>query len=477
MGALRDLGERATAALAGLLAAPMPAAGKSVDAATIAVFTTGAPGRVGTSYGSLSRHAYELNYAANRAINEIALGASSVPLDVFIGEREAPSHGVALLLRRPNFGQSRTAFVRELVSHFLIDGNAFAEALVARPVITEPRALFTWRPDRVQVRRHRLAVAGETVYHYEGGEEALRSGQIIYRVPDLEDVRPVMHWKSFHPTSDLRGLSPLMAARPSIDRHNLAEEWNTNLIRHGDGVSGVFNVRQGKDGTASLDDETRDRVLAELREHWFGPKNAGRAKLLEGDLEYQQTAMTPQEMEWSQSNYAALRAVCNVLGYPPFLLGIPGDNTYSNQREARAALWENTIVPLLLQLCDELGGWLGAQYTQPELRIVPNLDGVTALAPRREQTWDRVKDTDWISTDEKRSETGFEELGSEEAREVLIGANLVPLSVALEPPAPLPPELGGPPGVEEEGEDAEEAAARRLAEKAEELFRLAERMG
>jgi phage portal protein BeeE len=46
------------------------------------------------------------------------------------------------------------------------------------------------------------------------------------------------------------------------------------------------------------------------------------------------------------------------------LVGVPGDATYANYREARLALWEDTILPFLDHVVDQLNNWLGPRYGQ-----------------------------------------------------------------------------------------------------------------
>jgi len=45
-------------------------------------------------------------------------------------------------------------------------------------------------------------------------------------------------------------------------------------------------------------------------------------------------------MDFIEGKHSAARDIALAFGVPPQLLGIPGDNTYSNLVEARAALWE-----------------------------------------------------------------------------------------------------------------------------------------
>jgi phage portal protein BeeE len=40
------------------------------------------------------------------------------------------------------------------------------------------------------------------------------------------------------------------------------------------------------------------------------------------------------------------------------LLGIPGDNTFSNYQEAHRAFWRNTVIPLVQRTTKSLSAWL-----------------------------------------------------------------------------------------------------------------------
>ena len=44
-------------------------------------------------------------------------------------------------------------------------------------------------------------------------------------------------------------------------------------------------------------------------------------------------------MDFVEAKNAAAREIALALGVPPMLLGIPGDNTYSNYQEAQRAFW------------------------------------------------------------------------------------------------------------------------------------------
>jgi len=91
------------------------------------------------------------------------------------------------------------------------------------------------------------------------------------------------------------------------------------------------------------------------------------------------------------------------------LLGIPGDNTYSNYAEANRAFYRQTVVPLVTRIASALGHWLGESF-DGNLRLAPDLDEVPALSIEREALWKRVGEASFLTDDEKREAAGYEPL-------------------------------------------------------------------
>ena len=88
------------------------------------------------------------------------------------------------------------------------------------------------------------------------------------------------------------------------------------------------------------------------------------------------------------------------------LLGLPGDNTYANYREANRALWRLTLLPLadklLAALSEGLAPWFGGA------RLAIDLDRVPALSEDRERLWKQLSEADFLSREEKRAMLGLE---------------------------------------------------------------------
>ena len=68
---------------------------------------------------------------------------------------------------------------------------------------------------------------------------------------------------------------------------------------------------------------------------------------MEGGLDWKPLSLTPKDMDFIEAKNSAAREIALALGVPPMLLGIPGDNTYSNYQEAQRTFWRQTVLPLV----------------------------------------------------------------------------------------------------------------------------------
>ncbi len=358
----------------------------------------------GRNYLRFAEEAYRRNVVAHRAIAMIARGAASVPLRALErgadGVRRPVSDQVLpRLLSQPSPLLPGQSFFEHLYSYRLIGGNAFI--LAVGPAGEPPRELHLLRPDRVQI----ITGSGglPSAYRYKVDQE-----ERDYPVDRLTGASRILHLRDFHPSHDWHGLSPVEAAAYSIDQHNQAAAWNQSLLQNGARPSGALVVKM--EGGA-LSEEQFTRLKQQVDEQFSGPEQAGRPMLLEGGLDWKEMSLSPRDMDFIQAKHSAARDIALAFGVPPQLLGIPGDNTYTNLAEARLALWEQTILPLVHGTLNALEGWLGPQFGL-RLDLVPDTDHISALAPRRESLWERLRYADFLSEDEKRAAVGYPPRGT-----------------------------------------------------------------
>ncbi|WP_428150268.1 phage portal protein [Brevundimonas sp.] len=367
-----------------------PEAKQSRAGPLIALTGAGRPRWTPRDYANLAREGFSRNAVAYRCVRMIAEAAASAPLAVFVDGVRDDGHPAAKLLAQPNPEQSGAEWMEGVYGALQTAGNAYVEA-VGDEV---PGELWSLRPDRVQVVPGR--VGWPEAYEYSVGGRSVRIGR------EADGWMPVMHLKLFHPTDDHYGFSPLEAAAFAIDVHNSSGAWNKALLDNAARPSGAL-VFSSKDGER-LTEAQFAGLKAELGEAHAGAVNAGRPMVLEGGLDWKPMSMSPADMDFIAGKHAAAREIALALGVPPQLLGIPGDATYANYREANAAFWRGTVIPLARKMAGALSGWLGGRFEG--VRIEADLDAVPALQPERDALWARLNAASFLTDEERRRMAG-----------------------------------------------------------------------
>ncbi len=361
--------------------------------ALVAMHSVGQPVWTPRDPVALIRAGFQRNPVVHRAVRLLADQVAAVPLLLFEGEDERDAHPLLGLLARPNPRQTGADLFRALTSDLLLAGNAYVEAALVDGL---PRELWPLRPERMRI------VAGADgwpeAFDYTVGAESVRFPAAGERVP------PILHLLLPNPLDDHYGLAPLEAAATAIDLHNAASAWNKALLDNAARPSGAL-VYAGPDG-ANLAQDQYERLKEELDTQMSGPANAGRPLLLDGGLDWKPMALAPKDMDFLEAKHGAAREIALAFGVPPMLLGIPGDNTYSNYQEANRALHRQAVLPLVQKLSAALAAWLGPAFGDG-LRLEPDLDRIEALSADREALWRRVSAADFLDADEKRIAVGY----------------------------------------------------------------------
>ncbi len=374
--------------------APVPETKDSKVQRLIALTLSGRPQWTPRNYEALAREGFARNPVAYRCVRLIAEAAASVPLVVFEAGRRSPNHPLMRLLERPNPEQGLPDLLEAFFGGLQTAGNGYLEAV--QDDQGQPFELYTLRSDRMKV------VPGA-----RGWPEAYDysvAGRNVRLTRQADGWMPVLHLKLLNPLNDYYGFSPLEAAAFAVDVHNASGAWNKALLDNAARPSGAL-VYGGGEGGERLTDDQFERLKAELTETHSGTAAAGRPLLLEGGLDWKPMSLSPADMDFIDGKHAAAREIALAFGVPPPLLGIPGDNTYANFKEANSAFWRHAVVPLTERLARALTGWLGAQFAN--VRIGCDLDAVPALAPEREALWARLEAATFLTPEERRQMAGL----------------------------------------------------------------------
>ncbi|MFA5900721.1 MAG: phage portal protein [Hyphomicrobium sp.] len=344
-------------------------------------------------YAAFAREGFMQNAIVYRSVRMIAEAAASVPLLAYDGDDEIDRHPLLDLIARPSPDHTATDFLEAWYGFLLVSGNAYVEAV---GVGGQLRELYVLRPDRMKV------IPGPSGWP-EAFEYSANGTCARFAEEPLPGVRPILHTRLFHPDNDHYGMSPIEAAAVAIDIHNEASAWNKALLDNSARPSGAL-VYGGASG--NLTAEQFKRLRGELEEAFQGARNAGRPMLLEGGLDWKPLSLSPKDMDFIAAKHAAARDIALALGVPPMLLGIPGDNTYSNYGEAQRAFWRGTVLPLVSRMTRAFSAWLVPAYGGG-LELRPDLDQVEGLSAEREALWARIERASFLTQDEKRAAVGY----------------------------------------------------------------------
>jgi HK97 family phage portal protein len=309
------------------------------------------------------------------------------------GDTELAEHWVLDLIKNPNPMQSGRELMEARMSYFLLAGNIYDERVTATG--NEPKEIYTLRPDRMKIIPSVTGMVAKFEYDANGKK-------MTWEVDPTTGESDILHTKTFNPTDDWYGLSFVESGAYSIDVHNESMAWMMGLLQNSARPSGAM-VHTPKDGQGSLTDDQFARLKAEMEASYQGAKNAGRPMLLEGGLDWKSMGLGPKDMVLDETKNSAARDICLAFGVPPMLIGIPGDNTYSNYSEARLAFWEDTVLPLTAKVMDPLAEWL----TDGEIEIRPDLDKIPAIVDKRQTLWTMLDQTTSLTTNEKREAMGY----------------------------------------------------------------------
>tara|TARA_R100001463_G_scaffold24504_5_gene58328 strand:- start:2178 stop:4337 length:2160 start_codon:yes stop_codon:yes gene_type:complete len=376
-------------------------------------------------YDDYAREGYQQNAIVYRCVNEIAQGASSVHFKLFDGDIEIDNHPIIELLKRPSPQFAGVEFFHAMYSHLLLAGNSY---IVKTMVNSKPTEMHILRPDRMKV------VPSKT--HIPEAYEYMIEGKVANRWEADPDTgtSEVKHFKLWHPLNDYYGLSPLSAGAVDVDQHNMSAKHNYNLLANGARPSGavIFKPKDESGMSLQLTEGQRQQLMTDLDLRFAGSKNAGRTMLLEGDFDWKEMGLSPRDMDFLQMKNMTARDIALCFGVPSQLVGVPDSQTYNNVSEARLALYEDTIIPLLRRVESDLNEWLSIDFNE-NIKIVYDIDSIPAMAERRKRTYENVTQAvreGIITRNEARERLGYEKI--EGGDEVYIQATLFPLGGAVE---------------------------------------------
>jgi HK97 family phage portal protein len=372
---------------------------------------------------SFVRQGYQGHPTVFACVELIASRAASVPWQVcriVDDEKEVlttddldAARLVEMFEDQPNDRQGISEFIEGVVKDKLITGEYFIE------LVTPGQG---GRATRV-VELHQMPAQYVTVNLGYSAAEPVRSYAFDMGVQQVFPPEAVLHGKYYNPNNYWRGQSPMHAAVRAITRGNAYETWNVSLAQNLGKTGGILSF----DAEVEITDEDESA----LRDKWArqnqGPHNAGQPLLMGALKEYIETGMTPADADWLEGARDVREVIASVYSVPGELIGI-SNATHENRKEAKKALYENAVIPVLDSLQGELNRAVAATYGE-DIYIEYDTDAVPALQEDEKERHSRVMDEfdrGLITDREARQQIGYEPDFGDGTR--WIPANRIPLS-------------------------------------------------
>lgn len=292
-------------------------------------------------------------FACLRLLSE---AISTLPLDSYMRRG-----GTRLPYRpRPGYldftppGLSRITYLSQVMLSLLTDGNAFVAT--PRDALGVPLALVPLDPTMVDVKRG--------------------PGNIPFYV--VKDQRyswlDIMHIPGMMLPGDLRGVSPLKAAREVIDGGRKAQEFGTSFM--GNSAVPPAVIEMPEDPT----DQARDRAQR-VGETWNkthgGTANAGKVGVLLGGAKLKTVAVSPEDAQWLDSKRFGVSEIARFYGVPPHLIADASNSTSwgSGLAEQNIAFGQFSLRPWSERIEDGHGRLL-TSHGLPDVFVKLNLDAL-----------------------------------------------------------------------------------------------------
>ncbi len=339
-------------------------------------------------------HSYNNNAIVHRCVSLIATSASHVPWQIFSKNqgRVLPTHPALTLLQNPNSFKSGADFFAENIANLLLCGESY---MLFSKSENGQLALHNLPSNNVSCTYNKGKLIA---YNYNNGSE-----KSSYRIDQPTGISRVLRIYNYNPNNNQSGLSSLSAASKAINLHAKIMDWNKSLLNNASRPSGALVFQNGE---GYLTDEQFERLKEQFYTNFSGSSNSGKPLILEGGLKWQETNNAERFEKFIELKDSSARDIAIAFNVPPQLLGINGDNTYSNMQEARLALWEENIIPLLDKYSDALSHYLSYWYDE-DLRVDFDRESISVLTKRREDLWSKITNADFMTINEKRSFVGL----------------------------------------------------------------------
>jgi len=363
-------------------------------------------------YETLATAGYARNSDVYACISLIAQTGKAVKWDTATGSQSLASIDVINRSGGPSL-------IEGWLSYLLLAGNSYMQ--VGRVNDGRPYDVYLASPAGVKAIPDLGATRPGTISSW-----TVRNARGVPMPYPYDDV---VQSKLFNPLDPIYGMAPMEAAYMRVEAENEGAALMRQLLANGYSP-GWIEARE--------DSEWTDDQVAQLKLRVQQTRQRGEAMFLENAL-WHEMGFKPGESGVAEQHMLSKRDIASVFHVPSQLIGDANTQTYSNNREARQALYTEAVLPLLGQFREDWNDSIGAELNSP---LSFDKDTFDAIAAARADAADRVTklfQSGIVMQNEARKELNYDAV---EGGDVFYApANMIPLGegAPAPPPAPVPP--------------------------------------
>jgi HK97 family phage portal protein len=366
----------------------------------------------GTDYVDLVRNGYKRNPDLYATINLIARAASTVNwyfVEVKNGEEvEYTDANLEKVFAKPNPSMSFTTWSRIAITDYLLAGNSFNYKI---DVDGKTREWTRLRPDYMTIVTSDNLMQPIAKYRYAFGTNTTL------------EPESVIHWKTFDPTNEWYGMSPIEAALRSVAMGNAAIDWNTATLQNMGRFSGIMKFKD------NLSQEQIDAIKRSFDERYAGSDKAGQPVITTRDFDWVEASMTMKDADWFNGLNLTKQQIASVYGIDSGLIGDKTASTYNNQEQAMLRMYYDVVIPLLTDFAEIVNDRIVSTWN-PNVKLRYDFESIDAIKRDQAAAYERLSGAWWLTPNERRAELGYELLPEPAMDTVYIGAGNIPITEA-----------------------------------------------
>jgi HK97 family phage portal protein len=309
-----------------------------------------------------TRDGYKLSLYVYRAVRTIVQSASGIPWIVLDKDGEViEGHPFTEAWARPNAFFSGQDNMEYLTAHLKLVGNAIIQPIMVQG---QPKEFWVCMPDLIHPvpsKDPSKWIDGYQVTESDGSQRA-----------QLAPPETFVHFLQFNPGDPYWGIGDLQAAARTVDTDNEMQDTQKVSMQNRGTPDGVFV------SDVAMTQEQWEEAQRQVKEKYTNKKSRREPWILGAGYKWYQMSLTPVEMDFINSRLRNADDIATAFGLDPWWLGDRRASTYNNVVEAKKALYELVIVPLLDDIKATLNLKIAPLYGD-NITIAYDLSGVTAL--------------------------------------------------------------------------------------------------